>query len=97
MCYRSPSITIEDDKNLYDLLNVVSKENFILMGDFNFGNSLDWKSNVSHGQGKIFFKCIVNNFLVQHVDQPTRDSNILDLIISSDTNLVKDIVAGENF
>ena len=54
VCYRSPSITIEDDNSLYDLLNVVSKENIILMGDFNFGNSIDWKSNVSHGQGKIF-------------------------------------------
>ena len=97
MCYRSPSITIEDDNSLYDLLNVVSKENIILMGDFNFGNSIDWKSNVSHGQGKIFLKCILKNFLIQHVDQPTRDLNVLDLIISSDTDLVKDIVIGENF
>ena len=49
MCYRSPSNTIGDDKNLYDLLNVVSEENFILIGYFNFGNIIDWKSNVSHG------------------------------------------------
>ena len=56
VCYHSLSITIEDDKNLYDLLNVVSKENFILMGNFNFGYSIDWKSNVSHGQDKIFLK-----------------------------------------
>ena len=41
------------------------------MRDFNFGNSKDWKSNVSHGQDKIFLKCIVKNFLIQHVDQPT--------------------------
>ena len=97
VCYRSPSITIEDEKNLYDLLNVVSKENFILMGDFNFGNSIDWKSNVNHGQDKIFLKFIIKKFLIQHVDHPPRDSNILDLIISSDTDLVKDIVVGENF
>ena len=32
------------------------------MGDFNFGNTIDWKSNVSHGQGKIFLKCIANFF-----------------------------------
>ena len=93
--YRSPGITIENDKNLYYLLNVVSKENFILMGDFNFGNSIDWKNNVSHGQGKIFLKCIVQNFFKQHVDQHTRDSNILDFIISSDTDLVIDKVVGE--
>ena len=37
-----------------------------------------------------------NKFLIQHVDQPTRDSNILDLIISSDADLVKDIAVGEN-
>ena len=26
VCYRNPSITIKEDKNLYDLLNVVSKK-----------------------------------------------------------------------
>ena len=58
-CYSSPCITIEDDKNLYDILHLINKENFISMGDFNFGNSIDWKNNVSHGRGKFFFKCIV--------------------------------------
>ena len=36
-------------------------------------------------------------FLKQHVDQPSRYSNILDLINSSDANLVKEIVVGEKF
>ena len=26
VCYRNPSITIKEDKNLYDLLNVVNKK-----------------------------------------------------------------------
>ena len=30
------------------------KETFLSIEDFNFGNSIDWKSNVSHGQGNIF-------------------------------------------
>ena len=97
VCYRSPSITIEDDENLYDLLNVISKEDFILMGDFNFGNSIDWESNVSHGQGKLFLKYIVTQTVMQHVDQPTRDLDILDLIIASDIDLLKDVLVGENF
>ena len=44
---------------MYDILHLINKENFISMGDFNFGNSIDWKNNVSHGRGKFFFKCIV--------------------------------------
>ena len=32
------------------------------MGDFKFGNTIDWKSNVSHGQGKIFFENVLQNF-----------------------------------
>ena len=32
------------------------------MGDFTFGNSIDWKSNVSHGQGKLFLNYIVKIF-----------------------------------
>ena len=63
VCYRSPSITIEDNKNLFNLLNLFSKENFILMGDFDFRNSKDRKDNVSHEQGKIFLKYIVKILL----------------------------------
>ena len=40
---------------------------------------------------------IVKKFLIQHIDQPTRVSNIIDLIISTDADLMKDMVVGENF
>ena len=60
------------------------------MRDFNFGNCIVWKNNVSHREGKIFLKYIVKKFLILHVDQSTKDSYTLDLVISSDADLAKD-------
>ena len=63
ICYRSSNKQNENDKKLRSLLNKVSKENVILMGDFNFGNCIDWESNTSANQGKFFLDCVNKNFL----------------------------------
>ena len=97
VCYRSPNKQNENDEKLRSLLNKVSKENVILMGDFNFGNSIDWESNTSTSQGKFFLDCVNKNFLHQHVDKPTRGLNILDLILSSKIDLVENVEIGEKF
>ena len=49
------------------------------------------------GEVNSFLNVLYKFCLMQHVDQPTRDSNILDLIISSDADLVKDMVVGKIF
>ena len=67
------------------------------MRDFNFGNSIDWESNTNTSQGKFFLDCVNKNFLHQHVDKPTRGLNILDLILSSEIDLVKNVEIDENF
>ena len=82
---------------LRSLLNKVSKENVILMGDFNFGDCIDWESNTSANQGKFFLDCVNKNFLHQYVDKPTRGLNMLDLIIFLEIDLVKNVDIGENF
>jgi len=44
-----------------------------------------------------FLKCVNDNFLFQHVQDPTRRNNILDLVFTSEENMIKNLVVGENF
>jgi hypothetical protein len=66
------------------------------MGDFNFAE-LDWgnleKLDVSHP----FVDCLNNNFLFQFVNEPTRGKNYLDLILSSEENMVQNLLVEEPF
>ena len=58
------------------------------MGDFNF-SKLDWKKPETLDDLHPFLKCINDNFLIQYVDEPTRRKNILDLVFTSEENMMK--------
>ena len=42
-------------------------------------------------KGKLFLKLVLDKFLTQHIRQPTRGRNILDLVLSSDPILVNNL------
>lgn len=78
--------------------------NNFIMGDFNLPpNILKWEKDENDGQlfpitiakeneqSKIFINFMLDNFLTQMVDLPTRNENILDLILVNDSKLVNDI------
>ena len=78
---------------LRELLTELSMESkhFVLMGDFNYryrqwppADASEVGPNASH-----FYDCLEENFFTQHVDMPTRDANILDLVITDEPDLVK--------
>ena len=60
------------------------------MGDFKFFNypEIDWGNlfmvNVVHP----FVNCICDSFLEQVVDKPPRIENYLDLILTSESNII---------
>ena len=60
------------------------------MGDFNYPN-IDWNNLHTTRDGSDFMNLIMDNFLCQHVNFPTRENNILDLFISSDPNMVDNL------
>jgi len=65
------------------------------MGDFNYPLSrwpLQLDSDGLSGQAKEFGHCLEDNFLVQHVTTPTRNENILDLVITDELDMVTDII-----
>ena len=61
------------------------------MGDFNHGQ-IQWKSLESTGgEDQQFLSLIQESFLTQHVLEPTRGENVLDLVLSSQNELVDNI------
>ena len=61
------------------------------MGDFNH-NHIQWKSLESAGGDDLQFLLLTQDcFLTQHVLEPTRGGNVLDLILSSQNELVDNV------
>jgi len=62
------------------------------MGDFNYPK-INWSTldSDSDPPSTAVRDLILDNYLYQHVREPTRENNILDLIISSNESIFSDI------
>ena len=61
------------------------------MGDFNHGN-FKWNTLQSTGVEDQKLLCLVqDNFLTQHVFEPTRATRVLDMVLSSQKELVDNV------
>ena len=91
--YRCPNITKENNETIHNAINEVSKGDCIIMGDFNHGN-IKWDTLQSTGVEDSTFLCLVqDNFLTQHVLEPTRAARVL--VLSSQKELVDNVVIQE--
>ena len=93
--YRCPNITIQNNEKIHNAISEVSKGDCIIMGDFNHGN-IKWDSQQSTGVEDQKFLCLVqDNFLTQHVLEPTRAARVLDIVLSSQKEFVDNVVIHE--
>ncbi len=75
--HRCPNITEQNNEKIHNAISEVSKGDCIIMGDFNHGN-IKWDTLESTGVEDQTFLCLVqDNFLTQHVLEPTRAARIL--------------------
>ena len=75
--YRCPNITKQNNEKNHNAINEVSKGDCIIMGDFNHGH-IKWDTLQSTGVEDSTFLCLVqDNFLTQHVLEPTRAARVL--------------------
>ena len=82
--YRFPNITKQNNEKIPNAISEVSKGDCIIMGDFNHGN-IKWNTLQSTGVEDQTFVCPVqDNFLTQHVLEPTIAARILDIVLSSE-------------
>ena len=93
--YRPPKQQAADDVVLYREINSLSlNKQAIIIGDFNCPN-IDWGSMHGDQEGNKLIEMIEDTFLTQIVDQPTRENNILDLILVTDPDLISNCEVGE--
>ena len=88
--YRSPNSTKTNDDNLCAFIEKMTGS-FLIVGDFNFPD-IKWRNGSSGAKGRRFLETIEDKFMTQHVDVGTHNSgNILDLVISSQEELVREV------
>ena len=84
-----------DDENFANCLYKLSTGNMekIVAGDFNH-RSIDWKALSCSGSSadQRFLDKVQDNFLSQHVVDPTRGQNVLDLVFSSEPDLITECI-----
>ena len=95
LLYRPPDQTVEKDEDLYSSLsNCIKNKLCIITGDFNC--RVDWiEGTAVDGESKRLLDFAKEEYLTQWVDEPTRGSNILDLVFSSEDNLISNLSVGE--
>ncbi|XP_060064039.1 uncharacterized protein LOC132544460 [Ylistrum balloti] len=103
LIYRSPSTSDENNYALLDLLEEAAgkgHEKLVIMGDFNY-QGINWETWNTNGENTEthefkFTQKLQDNFLFQHVNQPTRwrgrdNPHILDLVVTKDENSLSTI------
>ena len=81
--YRCPNITKQNNEKIHNAISEVSKGDCIIMGDFHHGN-IKCDTLQSTGVEDHKFLCLVqDNFLTQHVSEPTSATRVLDIVLSS--------------
>ncbi|MGE5822757.1 MAG: reverse transcriptase domain-containing protein [Nitrososphaerota archaeon] len=94
VCYKSPNADDNEMNELYKSISTASRGQVLIMGDFNFPN-IDWDTLDSDAEGSKFIDLILDNYLSQHVKSPTREKNILDLVIVSNDSMINRVEVRE--
>ena len=82
---------MQNKKIIHNAICEVSKGDCIIMGGFNHGN-IKWDTLQSTGVEDQTFLCLLqDNFLTQHVLEPTRAERILDIMLSSQKEFVDNV------
>ena len=94
LVYRPPHQLLEGEKLLYQEIAALLQDRVcILVGDFN--SNVDWETRESPLAGMPLLEFVNDNFLTQWVREPTRGENILDLVLTTEDDIVSDLRVGE--
>lgn len=97
VCYRSTNDNLfgcDSHTRLRELLIEMCTKHVILMGDFNYSGiewTDNWQGGESTGESQKFLECLTDCFYTQHVRQATRGDQVLDLILSTDEEVISSV------
>jgi len=93
VCYRSPEAEDTETQHLFECIKLATaiSQPIVIMGDFNYPG-IDWVQLRSSDTGdKKFVNLVMDCFLDQHVCNPTRDNNILDLVLTNEVQIADEV------
>uniref|UniRef100_A0A0P4VVU6 Reverse transcriptase domain-containing protein n=1 Tax=Scylla olivacea TaxID=85551 RepID=A0A0P4VVU6_SCYOL len=94
LIYRPPAQSPATDEKLYDLIaDICCVNDCIIMGDFNLPVTR-WGEPLTAHAGQHLYGSILESSLHQHVMHPTRGNNILDIVLTTGEESVKDLKIG---
>ena len=94
LVYRPPHRHRDEDADLYTKLgSLVNNRPSIILGDFNC--HMNWEDREGNGEAKRLLDFANDNFLTQWVREPTRGNSILDLVFTTEDNIVTDLSVDE--
>ena len=92
--YRPPAQHREEERDLYrSLFELVEDRVSVVMGDFNC--HVNWDTRESCGESAELINFVNDGFLTQWVREPTRGENILDLVLTSEDDIISSVEVGE--
>ncbi|CAB4043273.1 Hypothetical predicted protein, partial [Paramuricea clavata] len=91
--YRPPNREWQPFEELNQILSEISTSDIILLGDFNISD-INW-NNISPQRDSLLENLLIDivheHFFSQLVNEPTRGSNILDLVLTTSTDHIQDV------
>lgn len=93
--YRPPHSDLKPLEDLQSCLSSITTTGLLITGDFNL-SEFDWTTKSSEHH-YLLSDIIKDNFLYQMVDEPTRENNILDLVLTTNIDLINNLEVSEPF
>ena len=97
--YRPPNSDLKPLEDLRSCLSSITTTDLLVTGDFNL-SEFDWSTShptKSSEHHYLLSDIIHDNFLYQMVDESTRENNILDLVLTTNSDLINNLEVGEPF
>ena len=97
--YRPPNSDLKPLEDLWSCLSSITTTDLLITGDFNL-SECDWTTNhptKSSEHHYLLSEIIQDNFLYQMVDETTRENNILDLVLTTNIDLINNLEVGAPF
>ncbi len=93
ICYKSPTASLDEVGKLFEQIKKASNFQSVILGDFNYPG-INWETGEAKSLADQQFFELINDcfFLIQHVRTPTRGGNVLDLILTTEINMIENLV-----
>ena len=96
MCVTKAKTQINLEINeLFVSIKAATHKPVVIIADFNYP-SVNWEALETDTLGKEFLDLVNDCYLIQHLNTPTRDSSVLDLVFSSEDGMVENLHVKEH-